>query len=771
MLHKIIPTCARHPFCFGAIVASLFCGSTLFGQAVPAPAAEPATDDKVIVLDPWSVTGTTAVGYGSTQSVGGSRINLPILDVPMSIIPVNRELMDDVGAADAYDALRFVSGMGPASTVSINSMTLRGIETRANSFNVLDGLPGGGIEQETEFIDRYEVVKGAAGTLYGDHSLGGLINRVYKRPLTRPQTTIKGSYRDIGNTWQSSLDHTGPIDRDGQLAYRVVGVVRDGETKTGGADSKTALYGTVQYAPKDTRTNVWLRFERRTVDTGHETPGVFYDGAGNSSLPYLGVERRTVPINNDEERTFAYYEFGYSSSFSGLLGDWDVRLVGRYFQDKNVAQPAIIPTGYTFLDANGNSLGSIATAANPATQPSFTNVPWTDIRLTNHVSRVNGPSDSKSWGWFLDFTGSFDTGPLAHRMIVYAQSTGSRSHSQFTNLRLKSEFGGSASTGNLNLANAFSVINPVYRRADLSLFENPVLATNNKGGGERFNFGIQDNVYLWDQRLLLVAGARYDFVRNNASRNLITNVSGNSQSTTNWVYKAAAVVKPFENRGVAFFLNYAETFEPRFGELVAGSGIPFKNLEGTSEEAGVKFELLEARLIATASYFNNELANNPIRIFNPATGLDEFRQEGITPIKGWEVDLSYLINDNWTILVGLSDVDSRNPSGLRLRNVQNEFNYKFLLKYTGSKGGALEGFTVGASAVSIGDRFGDNPNTFVTRGYTTVDAFLGYSVRNWRFQFNVYNALDEEGVVSSIFQALALANDPRNFRFSVQYDF
>jgi outer membrane receptor protein involved in Fe transport len=727
-------------------------------------------EEEIVQMDPWQVTGTVARGYGATASMGGSRINLPLVDIPLPVITVTRELMNDVSAVDSYHALRFVSGMGPASTVTINSMTLRGLETRGNSFNILDGLPGGGIEQETEFIERYEVVKGAAGTLYGDHSLGGLINRVYKQPLRNRRTTAQAFYSDIGDTWQASIDQTGPIDRERQLTYRVVGVYRDGETKNGGADSKEAVYGTIQYIPRSTRARVWGRAEWRNVETGHETPSAIVDGAGQSSLPSFGPELRTVPIANDEERVFKYFEFGVTTAMSGLLGDWDFRFVARLFENRNLGEnPAIIPIGYTFLDAAGNVLGKIATAAGPG-QATFS-MPWSDIRLTNHVSRISGPDKSETRGFFVDLTGSFNTGPLAHRMIAYVQSTNEKSRSYFTNLTLRDEFGGSESTGNLNMAQAYSLVHPRTLPNDMSLFRDPMLATNSASSGERFNFGIQDNVYLWNNRILLVAGARYDYIQNNASYNYLTNVGGRPETTTSWVYKAAGVVKPFPGQqGISLFLNYAETFEPRFGELISGSGIPFKNLEGVSKEAGIKMELMDSRLIATGSYFDNELTNNPIRIFNPATGLDEFVQSGVSPIKGWEVDFSWVINKNWTTLLGLSDVDAKASDGRRLRNVQNEFNYKALLKYTVTHP-RFSGLSAGAAVISIGDRAGDNPNSYITPGYETLDLFAYYAWKNWRFQANVFNVTDKEALASSIFQSLVLANDPRNFRFSLQYRF
>src|SRR5690349_13602544 len=79
----------------------------------PAAAASGTTteEEEIVQMDPWQVTGTVVRGYGSTASIGGSRINLPLVDVPLSVITVNRQLMNDVSAINSYDALRFVSGM------------------------------------------------------------------------------------------------------------------------------------------------------------------------------------------------------------------------------------------------------------------------------------------------------------------------------------------------------------------------------------------------------------------------------------------------------------------------------------------------------------------------------------------------------------------------------------------------------------------------------------------------------------------------------------
>lgn len=759
-----------------ALVALVFPRSSLIGQE-KAPAAAAQAGGETVQMNPWTVTSSREHGYGATDSMAGSRISLPLVDVPMSVITVNRQLLDDTGQVDPLGALLFVSGMGPASTATVNSMTLRGIETRAYSFNLLDGLPSGGYaltpiqQDETEFIDRYEVVKGAAGTLYGDHSIGGLINRIFKRPLPTRQTTIKTWYSDIGNTWQGSVDTTGPVDSAGQLQYRLVGVYRDGETEVGGADSKKGFYGTLQYSPKSGRTQFWARASRNEVDTGHETPGAIVDGTGHSSLPYFGIER-TVPIANDQTHTSQYYEFGFNTGTRGLLGSWDLRFVGRANRvTVSAPLPEIIPTGYTFYDAAGNSLGSISTAANPVTQPSFATVPWADVKLTSHADRSTPPSTDETRGIFVDLTGSFDTGPMSHRALLYVQAITVKSRAHSLSYRLKSQYGGAANTGNLNAANAFSLVNPVYRTSSLDMFENPTVTSDSASSGSRYDVGLQDNIYLLNKRLLLVGGVRYDFVENNGTDNYITGAAGKTEDTSDVVSKASVVVKPFTDRNVSIFANYSETFQPQFGELIVGSGIPFKNLEGQSREVGLKLELMDSHLLATASYFKSELKNNPIIIFNTTTGLNDTYQIGVTHIKGWEGDLTWTISENWAALVAMSDVESVNANGTRPRNVQNGFNYRALLRYTASRGSRLEGFSGGLDAINISDRYGDATNTYITPGYTTFDAFAGYGRKNWRVHLNVYNLTDKEALLSSIFQALLTPANPRSVRVTFEYDF
>lgn len=763
------------------LAVNCFLVGILFSQQSSTASSE--EDDSLITLDPFILTEVESVGYATSSTAGGSRFNVPILDLSHSVVAVNRELMQDTGAIDSYKALQYVSGLGPASTVYISAMIIRGIDVRGGDSQMLDGLPASGIEQETEFIDRFEVVKGAAGTLYGQHSMGGVINRVYKNPLDEQHTSVGFTYSSLGDTFQFNVDNSGPIDKGGQLKYRVAAVFRDGETVSGGADEKEGFYGTFSYSPNEGRSRMWARGEFRHVKTGHETPTVFYDNAARPSLDVTGVGGiRTVPVPNNEQRDLTYIEFGASHAFGeGILGNWNMRLVTRYNRsDNNDTTPDIIPIGYAFVDSAGEIVGRIGTAPQPVDDPdtafkenmkfSDTSL-YSDIIMSNAVTRISGPSAAKNWGVFFDLTGEFKTGPIDHRLLIYSQFQGNRSRGQFTNVTIKEEFGGSDFTNNLVIANAFSVLrqNKLPESSDYYIFPDQV-GSDNESTGSQFAVGIQDNLSLAKGRILLTGGARFDDVVNGGSDNLVTGVAGQSRTQNNWVYKFGAVGKPIADTGISLFYNFSQTFIAQFGEKITGSGILFDNLTGEANEIGVKMELFNSSLVMTASYFDNELESQPIRIFNEQTGLDEFLQGGTTTVKGWEMDMAWQVTEQIGIVFGMGELDSLSPARTFLRNVQNDFNYKFLGRYRFTEGG-LKGLTTGVSVVKISDRIGNNNQSFTTDGYTTIDAFVYYDWQNWRFQINAYNLADKEEVISSIFGALALAENERNVRFSVSYSF
>lgn len=720
-----------------------------------AQSSSDATEEEAVELPPFNVTASETMGYGTPNALGATRVNVAITDTPNSVVILNRELMDDLGTTDGLDILKYASGVNPASTRTINVVSMRGEEVRpGNGANFLDGLPGGATaEIETEFIERIEIVKGPAGTLYGSHSLGGIINRVSKRPLDIQQTVLKTVF-DTDLMIQGSFDTTGPLGESG-FAYRSVGVIRDGETPAGAPDNKEAIYFVGSFEPENIPGRVWGRYSYQHIESGHEAFNWFYDGAGEPSK-FLGADFLSTPGIPLAERWNHSLEAGFETRVDAPGSTWNMRIVGRYDQQIS-KEDAIIPLGYDFYDAEGNLIGSTGAAVD-ASQPTFAGTDWVDIRLGNHSFRRAGSiygRPNRQYGAYLDVVGDFETGFIRHRLLTYTQLSGAKSH-------------GGLITYSLPEGYEFSVINPEYVDID-SLKTNPTVASHTEGSSNAFNFGIQDNLFMFDDRLILVGGARYDYSIDHGSLNKLTGVRSDSRSVNNWVYKGGIVVKPFSGyQGISFFYSYSETFTPQSGTTRAG--VQFKDIEGVAHEIGVKLELEDYGIIATASIFDNENTNFPIRILDPETGLDDFVQNGTGESKGWEADIAWQPRPNLSFLFAISDVDSTNPNGLYKRNVQNDINYRAVGRYEFIDG-VLENFAVGAGFVNIADRAGDNPNSFITRGYNTLDLFFTYSYEEWKAQLNIFNVLDENGVESSIVSSIAMAQRPIGARFTLEYTF
>jgi iron complex outermembrane receptor protein len=551
---------------------------------------------------------------------------------------------------------------------------------------------------------------------------------------------------------QGSFDTTGPLGDSG-FSYRVIGLMRRGETQVGTVDNKDAIYLYGSYAPKQSSGRSWLRYSYQDIESSHEAANWFYDGAGNPSS-FLGAGFLSVPVRPIAYRENHSFEVGHEVQMHGANSAWNLRIVGRY--DQNWTEEwAMIPLGYAFYDANGALLGKTSTAV-ASTQPKFTDN-WADIRLDSTTARNAGPGLTKQYGGYVDLAGEFATGPVRHKLLAYSQVSGANSDSKLTNYSMPTGF-------------SFSVINPVYFNHE-QFFSNPVLGSSSEGSSEAFNFGVQDNVFLFNDRLILVGGARYDHAVDNGSLNRLTGVRSASRTTNNWVYKGGVVFKPLkEYDGVSLFYNYSETFTAQAGASPI-TGIPFKDIEGVANEVGFKLELLKQGVVMTASVFENKNTNFPIRVLIPELGLDDLLQIGTGVSKGWEADIAWQPNPQVSFMFAVSDVDSKNPNGLYKRNVQNGANYRFVGKYT-FKGGVLDKASAGVAFVTIADRAGDNPNSFVTEGYNTLDLFASYALgKNWRFQANLTNLFDEDGVESSIVSSLAQVQKPRAIRLSAQYTF
>lgn len=174
----------RHPLTL-SIVAVLAASAT-HAQTTPAP--QPPADDKAwTVLDPVEVTpGAAPYAEGLAPSVTRSKV--PQLQQARSVAVINRAVIDEQQLQSLSDVLDNVAGAVPIrenEMVLVNPI-LRGFDAEV----FVDGLAAYGATSVVDpaslvNVERVEVLKGPAGTLFGSgfgSALGGLINVVTKSP-------------------------------------------------------------------------------------------------------------------------------------------------------------------------------------------------------------------------------------------------------------------------------------------------------------------------------------------------------------------------------------------------------------------------------------------------------------------------------------------------------------------------------------------------------------------------------------------------------------
>jgi len=161
---------------------------------------------------------TTEGNHSYTTKEMGTSTKLPlsIRETPQSVTVISRQQIEDRNFVTLDQAMELAPGV-TAATANFNrvSYTARGF-TFTN--NMIDGMPSiadadAGYTPNLAFYDRVEVLRGAAGLIYGSGSAGGAVNLIRKRPTETAQASVNlqvGSWQN----YYSDVDVSGPLNAD-----------------------------------------------------------------------------------------------------------------------------------------------------------------------------------------------------------------------------------------------------------------------------------------------------------------------------------------------------------------------------------------------------------------------------------------------------------------------------------------------------------------------------------------------------------------------------
>ncbi|MBL9216015.1 MAG: TonB-dependent receptor plug domain-containing protein [Opitutaceae bacterium] len=787
------------PSLHSSLLLSLFAGLSAVAQTAPAPslAAEKTSADETVVLSPFQVKGARERGYAVPQAMGASRVALPVSDVPLSVIGLGEQHFSDKGAVSALEVLSLVSGITPTSSLSplFESYTLRGFNVGAgNGFSIRDGLPDNvgtvvGSFDDSSAYERVEVIKGPAGTLYGTTSMGGVINKISKWPRFSPQTKVQLQVQSYDEFVRAMVDSTGPLGDRG--AYRAVISSQEGERYWGAGRNdifNTVLAYTHLLGDAKAGGRIWGRFQYLSYDIAITNGTVFPTGWKNpldpNFAPFLTNPKFAVPkeimnapSDDNSPGDVRAYEAGFEYSWAQNQDNkWTLRLVARHNEAIGDQGPSYSLTLPVPVDSNGaivtytNAAG--AQVAGDARFISKDDPRVADWRTVIRLREFDGKFINS--GLYLDIVGEFKTGPLKHILVTNGQLTSGQRERAFFFWDIPNPANTTA------VANSFSAIRPNFSNYDRKALEattpqfNPFngLATNNA-----FAFGFQDNITFLQDKVILVGGARYDKVTTTteafasapsiaARRFVIDPASTRKIVNQQWTSKVGLVVKPMP--GVSVFGQIGETYIP-INTLSPTTGLKYPNQLGSTDEVGVKLDLLGSKLIATASVFKMELTNVLIQVNNPPElgGGFILVPAGTQTADGYEFDIAWEPMSGLYLMLGYSDIDSKNETGLVFGMIEPAWSlnakYAFL-------DGSLKGAYFGGNWRRKGATPGSG-NAFFLPDADVFDAFIGYGRDRWNVQLNVMNVTNTDDILIPGSDSLLYRAHDRTYRLTVNYTF
>lgn len=693
-------------------------------------------------------------GLKDKNAAAGTKTDTPLIEIPQSISVISAEQIETRGALTVSDILLYTAGVRSEAF---------GLDSRVDSYNVRGATPAQYLDGmrmiygsyntarvDPYALDRVEVLRGPSSVLYGQGTIGGLVNLASKRPTFDTRNEVAASY-GTHNRVQIQGDISGLLNSDGTLAYRVVGMVRNSDTQVDHVnDDRWFIAPSISYRPSsDTELTLSVHHQRDDMGlTGQFYPLIgtldvakyvtIYNAANpNGTKPLLNNVNGMIPYDTYVGETdFDNYnsrQTNVTTSASHKFNDWLQFRHNARFSDSFVIYKSIY-TNFSGLGVKTpfyTSQAAVNAATNTAV-PGSTPVTYTGPdRIAPRTFYTNYP-EVRNYATDNSVQADFATGVLTHTLLVGIDAQ------DYTQEQTRDT--GVATPVDVFAPRVFnSAANPTYRYTAL----NVPLATTKQN---QMGIYAQDQISYGDLDVIL--GLRRDWAESKSISPTNVLTKKKDSATT----MRAGVVYNFN--GLAPYVSYAESFLPVAGSNLAG--VPFDPQVGEQIEAGVKWQPNPAVLV-TAAYFDIKDTN---RLTLSPTDPNDRVQTGEVSSKGFEfeaqanflefynVSASYAYTD-----VYISKSNNRNevgkPFGSVAKNVASAFlSRKFLV----DGGGVI---TIGAGIRYTGrsvDRTAPLPTTanpnpeilrVVTPANTVGDLVASYAWDAWRVQINANNITNE----------------------------
>ncbi len=658
-------------------------------------------------LDTVEVQGQVG-GYVAGRS-GVMKTDAPLNEIPQSITVIGADQIRDQNAQTMQEVLRYAPGV---------RAEMYGLDNRGDWFTLRGGSEGsvlldglrvpltgwyGVVRNEPFAFERIEVLRGPASVIAGQNGPGGVVNLVSKRPQA---TATREVSVQVGNDdhRQVGVDFTGPLNDDGTLLYRVVGLGRDSGTQVDHADEERTFI-----APSLT----WMPVEGTSVTAYAEYQKDESDNT-NAFFPIVGTlvpgPHGKIPYDTFiGEPDWDHYggtrkRLGYE--FEQTLGDhWTLRHHLRQDRVEGSMRTMYATWWEGFVDATGA----------PDADGTYLNRLW---YFTDDDARISNAD--------LLLEGRLDWGNTRHNLLIGIDAMDSHSRQ--------------VAWGD-HPATPLDVYNPVY-----GTFAFPdylaTSATDNVVDVRNVGVLLQDQIKI-GERWVVVAGLRHDRAETDTRSTFegTETLSGGDDSATS---KNLGVVY-LADGGWSPYASYSESFEPVAG--IDSAGNAFDPRRGKQAEVGLKWTPADSRISAAAAVYElrerNRLVTDPA---NPNFSI----QRGEVTVKGVELETAANL-EAWDLLASYTymdatqtDVGTREDDqiylGKQLSGIPEHSASVWALHKFDRYG--IAGLRAGLGVRYVGETH-DGIDVTTTPSYTLLDLLVSYDTGPWRLALNVSNLNDK----------------------------
>lgn len=670
---------------------ALFAGASLLALHAAAVAQEAATTElnEIVVSGQGDPTAPTE-GYVAKSAASGTKTSAPVLETQRSVSVVTRDEIEDRGAQTLGQALATTAGLvGEPYGVDprFDSPVLRGFDM--GNAQYLNGLrlmrAQGAPSYEIYGLERVEVLKGPASSLYGSGTPAGVINMVQKHAQFA-EAYEAGTGLSIDGDVEVFLDANKALSET--FAARLTGKLSKSEEDVQDLTNKRGYLGlAARWQPTDATTIDFLGSYQK--DSPITPAGIPYQltGKGNDKALrdlYLGD-----PAIDGSDRRMA--NIGYELRHELDTG-WAIEQSARYQKFD--------------WDYTGFYYDSVGGVVPPAT-----------------ISRGVIFQDEDTWTANLDtrLSGTVQTGVIDHKLLFGLDL---RKYDDNTTSRFAT-------------SSAFDINNPTPATVGPVWYSKTDDLTLNQAG-----VYVQDELSFEKWRATL--GLRHDWADQQGTS--INNFSGatiidqqDSATTGN-----LGVSYVFDS-GFAPYVSYATSFDPVIGADVDGQTL--KPTTGEQWEVGLKYQPTDFEGLFSIALYDITQDNVSVSV-NSIGGV---RQIGQVKSRGVELEGAAEIAMGWSVKAAYSYTDAEQVGSNDGKMPANTPRHSgsLWLAYDFAEDTALEGLQVAGGIRYIGERFGDNANTYELDPVTLVDLAAKYKVtEKATLAVNVNNLTDETYVAN-----------------------